>query len=617
MAACLIASPALHGPLVHDSVKLYALADVVAQNPQAPLLNTPLFGDRFPGRIVAMASFVANIAAADGLSSFAVKTTNLALHLFVGILAVFLARALCRAAGKEDIAPPVALATASLWLLAPGNLSASVYAIQRMAQLSTLFIITGLLCYLALRQAAANPLKSTLLGIGLLASLALAIASKENGLLLLPLIALVELTLHGRRGWRALPRAARISTLLALVVAGAFALAFAAGALDYSARPWTMTQRLITEARVIWMYLFDILLPLGNDPGVVFPVQPSTGLLQPASSLLAIIGIVALLGLAIFLRARGHVLVGLGILFFFTAHLMESTIVPLELAYMHRNYLPSFGIYLALSAAGVSLAHRVGKRPVLIAALLLLGLFVVTGWSRAMAWSSEARYHSAVYNHHPESRRAALNFANILARDGQPDVALQVLEQGITRHYPGDAIAETARLYFKCLAGASFGRDDFERLATAEPGALGIELSQALSNLTTRIESGCEGLDPALLADSLSALAERERAQAGRTWHIDYYVAVLWDQAGMAQRADAYLRKRMRQGEPRAGLYLTERLLERGRAEEGRATMQQMRLLFEGIERGRYRKDLERLNARAQTQLTEPANSAKPGNNSR
>jgi len=613
LGCCFIAWPALHGPLVHDSVKLYALEDTVAQNPQAPLLNTPFFGDRFPGRIVAMASFVANVAAADGLSSFALKTSNLALHLLLGILAASLAWALCRAAGKENIASPIGLATASLWLLAPANLSASMYAIQRMAQLSTLFTITGLLFYLALRETTLKTTRSALLSIGLLASLTLGIASKENGLLLLPLIALVELTLHGWHGWRTLPRVARLCTLLALTVGGAFALGYAAEGLDYSGRPWTISQRLITEARVIWLYLFDLIIPIGNDPGIVFPVQSSTSLLQPASTLPAIFGILAVLGLAIFLRVRGHMLTSLGILFFFTAHLMESTIVPLELAYMHRNYLPSFGIYLALSAGAISLAHRVGKRPVMITGLMLLSLFVITGFSRMLTWSSETRYHTAVYNHHPESRRAALNYSSILARNDRPDTALEVLEMGLAHYYPRDAIAEAARLYFKCVSGASFGQDDFDRLSNAKHGTLAIELSQALSNLAIRIENGCEELDPALLANGLSALAKRERAQNGPTWHIDYYVAIFRDQAGMAQRADAYLRARMRQGEPRAGLYLAQRLLDRLLAKEALATLNQMQGFFEDIAVGPYRNDFERLKLRAHKNLTEP----QPKNNVR
>ena len=77
-----------------------------------------------------------------------------------------------------------------------------------------------------------------------------------------------------------------------------------------------------------------------------FPI--SQGLLEPPSTLPAILGILALTLGAVLLRRRNPV-VAFGILFFLIGHSMESTIIALELIYEHRNYVPSFGPLLGFA----------------------------------------------------------------------------------------------------------------------------------------------------------------------------------------------------------------------------------------------------------------------------
>ncbi|MBI2970537.1 MAG: tetratricopeptide repeat protein, partial [Gammaproteobacteria bacterium] len=122
------------------------------------------------------------------------KAVNLALHLLIGFLLGVLVRRLGRHlnAGERQ-ASWVGVVAAGIWLLHPMQLTTVLYTIQRMTQLCTLFVLLGLLGFLAgrrlcelrrLRQGYA------LMSIAIAAGTFLAVLSKENGVLL-PLLALI------------------------------------------------------------------------------------------------------------------------------------------------------------------------------------------------------------------------------------------------------------------------------------------------------------------------------------------------------------------------------------------------------------------------------------------
>jgi hypothetical protein len=118
-------------------------------------------------------------------------------------------------------------------------------------------------------------------------------------------------------------------------------------------------------------------------------------------------------------------LVSLGILWFFTGHLMESTVIGLELAHEHRNYLADYGIILAVTAlvAQVPLRRLAPVIRIATPAVLLL-LFSYTTWVRASQWSdvvSQAVYEA---RHHPQSYRAVFAAGRVyanLALKGAPE----------------------------------------------------------------------------------------------------------------------------------------------------------------------------------------------------
>lgn len=81
------------------------------------------------------------------------KYVNLMMHLLNGCLVFWFILSLSRLMKlSERHCLWLALVTASVWLLHPLQVSTVLYVIQRMAQLSTLFTLAGLIVYLHGRQ---------------------------------------------------------------------------------------------------------------------------------------------------------------------------------------------------------------------------------------------------------------------------------------------------------------------------------------------------------------------------------------------------------------------------------------------------------------------------------
>ncbi len=106
-------------------------------------------------RPIAMLSFAANHAIAGDFSPFGLKAVNLGIHLAIAVLlSFFSSQYSTRFASGLDVPTRrlLALTAAAIWLLHPLNVSTVLYAVQRMAQLATLFVLAGLLVFMHYRQ---------------------------------------------------------------------------------------------------------------------------------------------------------------------------------------------------------------------------------------------------------------------------------------------------------------------------------------------------------------------------------------------------------------------------------------------------------------------------------
>lgn len=591
-AVLLVALPALDGPLVLDSLKLYALERIFADHGDQALWHTPGFGHGIH-RIIAMASFVLNVQAAGELSAFHVKLTNIGIHLVAGGLVFGLTRLLMGRTGYREWATGVALGTTVLWLLSPLNFNVAVYGVQRMAQLATLFTFAGLALYIAGRLQDRAGLRVLYIALAGLVCLPLAILSKQNGILLVPLAFLVEVYfLHPVRPWLT-GRQLTLVAVLGVITAAGLLFYLYPGVLNYQHRDFTLAERLMSEPRALLSYLQHLVAPFGADTGIYTDdFTASTSLLSPASTVFALAAVLAMMVFCV-ACARGRFRpVAFGLAFFLVGHALESTFLPLELYFLHRNYLPGYGIYFALAALFVTAG--ISRYWLILALTLYAAYFTAISYTRSVTWSSHESIVSAAVYYHPDSPRALSNFAQVAVEKGRFDLANTAIDRSI-------AVSRTLnthvqRLYIRCLEGAVPADADYRGLAGVRHFGVSNEISQALGNLLTLYErGGCPGLDVPRLVAVLDELSREYAGNRGYSWTITYYADSFLYAAGDRELAHRRLRERMEGGHLESGLYRLELLIREEDTEQARAVLASIEDRFDPSDLDRFQSTLTEL----------------------
>lgn len=433
----------LRGPFLFDDfANLPALGEFGRLDSVDKILRYLTSGFADPlGRPLAMASFLldANQWPAE---PFAFKRTNLLIHLFNGVLVYALLARLGAVAADAARARLAAALAAAAWLLHPLLVSTTLYVVQREAMLTATFVLLGLIVYVAGRSRLAEGRRGgtllMLLGIG--GGTLLAMLCKANGILL-PLLALVlEITLLQAllQPTDAATRRLRLlrwlllylPSLTLLLLLLALTPSYIETAETY--RSWSLGERLMTQPRVVLGYLKLLLLPRPFSPGLLNDsIELSRGWLTPGSTLPALVFIVLCIGVALRWRTR-YPRCAAAVLFFFAGHLLESSVVPLEMYFEHRNYLPAALLFWPVAA----LAVRPGER---LAARLGLAVLVLAGFAfmtrvHANLWSDGYRQAVVWAGLMPESPRAQANAAQFEISAGRPDAAEQRVRSALRLH---------------------------------------------------------------------------------------------------------------------------------------------------------------------------------------
>jgi len=489
----LVYSNGLNGPLILDDLPWVApIMDAHAEDVRILFANY-LFSDSGNlGRPVSMASFIFN-AMAHGDEIWYWKATNVVIHLASGMVVFFLARILllhaANGSGTRDRVGQWAMLVTAIWLLHPLHVSTVLYTVQRMALLSSFFIFCGLLSYASGRQRQLAGGGRGWVGIaaGFLVFFPLALFSKENGLIFPLLVFLLEALVFrfgGTPGARRVLAGIFIVFLAIPAVAGTLYIIMNADAAilsGYRLREFTFSERLLTESRILVFYLYQLTIPMLSSMGFYHDdIVVSRSLLEPVTTVYSLLFLTGLLLLAWYLHRR-VALAALGILFFFAAHLLESTIIPLELAYEHRNYLASFGVVLAL--VGVLAVLTRWHRVMTVAGLVLVVILTLTTTARAQIWRSYESLHTHAYAVRPESKTLITIVADSYANAGAYPQALALLEKY------DNAGFRINRLYVACLEHGWITDQRMQAEAVALPGPIE---SQAVTGLIQLANLGLE-----------------------------------------------------------------------------------------------------------------------------
>lgn len=398
------------------------------------------------GRELPMLSFALN-AYFLGHDPFAYKAVNLGIHLLVGVLTYLLTRTLVvrlTPAGELAVNPILRRMpeiVTLIWMVSPINLTSVLYVSQRMTSMSALFVFAALLLYVRARvrfleSGRYSWISWLLVPVCLLA----AWNSKENGLLLVPLVLLVEVVVFSFKGRDGKVNGVLVSVLALLFAGAAF---FAALLIDfdfsrlvdgYAYRPFTLEERLLTQARLLVFYIGLVLFPLVGRFGLWHDdIAISTSLLSPVDTVTSILLLLLLVLIALSVRRR-YPLCTLGVLWFFIGHSMESSILPLEMVHEHRNYLPAYGVVLTVVAfLGYLGSVRLSFKAVLLVVLAAAASFNL--YVRAAAWSDELGHAVHEYTNHPTSPRATFILGAATLRlaehgvDGAGEAGFELMER--------------------------------------------------------------------------------------------------------------------------------------------------------------------------------------------
>jgi len=419
------------------------------------LENTLLFitsGNSGPlGRPIALLSFYLLNSADWPQEASAFFHVNALIHILNGVLILWLFTLICPEKHKGHW---FGLIVAILWLLQPMLVSTSLMAVQRMTSLSATFVLAGMLFYVKARSHIATrpfwALTGVTAAVGVFGTLA--VFSKENGLLLPGYLLVLEYTLLRTKAFHTTSAFRRWRTLV-LWLPSMLALIFLCWKLpeiaqSYSGRGFTLFERLQTEAVVLLDYFRLLILPARSELGPFrddYPIYTSL----TAPQVLVALGILAgALALALKYRKTWPYF-SFAVLWFLVGHSMESTVIPLEIYFEHRNYLPSIGIAVVIARLPWQVPARVVPLAKVAVLLYCLELAFVLAQTTT-TWGKPMLAATLWHDEHPGSERAALMLAAEYSRIGDNHAILSVLDKAAS-HNPNNMGLSASALYTICF----------------------------------------------------------------------------------------------------------------------------------------------------------------------
>ncbi len=326
-----------------------------------------------------------------------------------------------------------------LFLVHPLNIQAVTYIVQRMSSLATLFVLLGLGSYVTGRYKGGRT-RLRWFALSALCFL-LAVANKEIGLLLLPLLLLYE-TCFNHAEWRARFSAMFAKTERFIVWIG-FGLLLILVLLPawyvfedhfywfqiMPSRDFSGYERVLTQARIQFFYLSLLLWPSPSRLNLEHEFLVSRGLLDPATTLLALLTLLLTVILAVrAIPARPRVV--FPILAYLLLHSMESAPISLEMVFEHRMYLPMTMLAM-LMALNLEPATDKFAKPVCWALLVIAALLATATHQRNQVWGDPIAFYRDCAQKSPNKFRPQYNLGTNLGKRGMLGEARTALERAL------------------------------------------------------------------------------------------------------------------------------------------------------------------------------------------
>ena len=401
-----------------------------------------LFTDSYSGstRFFSYFTFALNFYL-GGLNVFGYHLVNLLIHISTGIFVFWFVLLTLRLPSQrdryKDIGLKVAFLAGLLFIAHPVQTQSVTYIVQRMSSMAAMFYLLSMILFIKGRLSTGRERILYYGGMGL--SGLLSIFSKENAFILPLFIALYEMTFFRKEEGASLTRP-MIKVSLILIGLGLIGFIFLGGKYipvireGYLYRDFTMLERVLTQLRVVIHYLTLMIFPHPSRLNLDHDFPVSKSLFDPSSTFISLVIILFFIGIGIWKMKRWSLL-SFFIFWYFGNLVIESSIIPLEMVYEHRLYLPSLGpifLFSLLMVRGWEKwvpAEGKKKEAIFIGWVILIALPL--SWAtihRNSIWRSELELWKDVLRKSPNKGRPHYNLGYFYYKSGEVGKAQEEFE---------------------------------------------------------------------------------------------------------------------------------------------------------------------------------------------
>lgn len=325
----------------------------------------------------------------------------------------------------------IALLVAFIFAVHPLHTQAVTYLVQRFASLALMFYLLSLICYIKTRVSASLSIAGLWL-IACITTTLLAFLTKQNAVTLIGVLVLMEIYLFASK---------RLAKWLVYIGILAVFVALAIWQFDLFAPYLTKLDQLTTETGRFTRleYLFSQFSVLAIYIGKVFfpfPLRLEYGYVpadfSTLNNLLSLCFLIGLLALAYRFRAKNPLLL-FGVLFYFIAHGVESSIIPIkDIIVEHRTYIPNVGLLIALVSSVFILVNKPQQLKVALGAFVIVVVALATTASyRNAQWQNPRVFYEYELSLNPNHKRLSANLAKVYLEAGDLQLGIAQLEKTI------------------------------------------------------------------------------------------------------------------------------------------------------------------------------------------
>jgi len=456
-------SPALKGPLVLDDLYMpFGRPDAPEWASRGPWVggNRPLL----------QMSFWFNYKL-SGPETYSYHVVNVLLHCAVCVAAFFVLRRLLAWTGETGTRRDVAAGfAAGVYLLHPVHAEAVAYITSRSDILSTLFGL-GALWFHSWRREREDGASFVTVGV-VVVLLAAALLSKEQAAALPAAFLLADYYFRPGFSLDPIRRNWRLHGLVAL--GGVAALAYVARVLSTADTAGFgggvgPHQYLVTQGKVIWLYLRLVVLPFGQNVDPDFPLA-SAG--DPAGW--AGLGALACLTALAWWKRRSYPLASCGWLLFLALIAPTSSVVPIaDVVAERRLYFPFLGLLLIVAQIVIGIARRgsLGRVASAGAMAAVLAAFGYLTSARAAVWGSELALWTDAVEKSPKKMRPRFQLAHALYQSQQCGPAAREYEEASRLAAPTSQLLVDWALALDCAGRNADAVAKVEQALTIERSA--------------------------------------------------------------------------------------------------------------------------------------------------